>query len=248
MKIALVDDDRECLNEMKRICHDFSIQFQCRLELTSFTSGESFLKALQKNSFSVVFMDIFMKETDGITAALKLREQDFNCLLIFMTSSMDFMPDAFSCHAFEYIVKPFTPQRISDVLNDAIKVLLPSTKYIKILSERKTMRVFFDDIASVITDAHYLNIELLNKTILRSRMTISEFLKQTQDDPRFIAVNKGIVLNADHIIDFADNCCILENGRQFPVRIKNRQKIEQAVRDYHFEKIRAGQRRAAGHN
>ncbi len=60
-----------------------------------------------------------MNGMDGVSAAKKLRENNGACLLIFLTSCGERMPEAFSCHAFEYIIKPFTPERVGNVLRDA---------------------------------------------------------------------------------------------------------------------------------
>lgn len=242
MKIALVDDNQSCLDEMFKLCCDFGIQNHCQMQIELFTSGKAFLEALDSSSFSVVFMDICMNEMDGISTALKMREKEHNSILIFLTCSMEFMSDAFSCHAFEYIIKPFSAQRIINVLQDVLKVLPLSSKYIEISSNREMIYVFLDNILSVTADAHYINIGLADNSTLRSRMTISEFIQKTDGDSRFISINKGITLNADYILDFQDNCCILENGSRFPIRVRNRRKTEQAVRDYHFEKIRRQQR------
>lgn len=242
MRIALVDDDQKCLAKMENICHDFGTQNHCQMETVCFMSGEAFLKSAESGKFSMVFMDVYMSGMNGIATAQKMKEQDIDCLLVFLTSSTEFMPDAFSCHAFEYITKPFVSQRIMDVLHDAVKILPTSSKYIEIASGRNTIPILHNDILSVVTDAHYLNIELTDGTVLRSRMTIPEFMAQLGSDPRFIPVNKGIVLNADYILDFEGNCCILENGTRFPVRVRDRTKTEQEVRNYHFNKIRRRQR------
>lgn len=242
MKIALVDDEKECLDEMVRLCNDFGAHHCCHIETTLFSSGEDFLKALDDNTFSVVFMDIYMSGINGITTALKMREQNNRCILVFLTSSMEFMPDAFTCHAFEYITKPFSPQRVENVLKDALKVLPVIRKYIEVYSERRLVRLMLDDIISVMTDAHYLNIVMADKTTVRSRMTMSEFIRMSGNDTRFITVNKGISVNADYIIAFDNNCCILENNTSFPMRVRDRLKIEQAVQDYNFNKIRSYQR------
>ena len=101
LKIALVDDERNCLDEMARLCGDFSAQTGRPVEAVSFTSGEAFLDAFEGGGFSVVFMDIYMDGIDGIAAALQMRGMDSGCLLVFLTSSTEFMPDAFSCHAFD---------------------------------------------------------------------------------------------------------------------------------------------------
>lgn len=100
--------------------------------------------------------------------------------------------------------------------------------------------------ASVITDAHYLDITLTSGEALHCRMTMAEFTALTGRDPRFLPVNKGITVNAEYILAFEDNCCILENGAKFPIRVRDHPKIEQAARDYLFKKMRERQAHFAG--
>lgn len=183
MKIALVDDEPICLDEMTRLCSDFGTRYHCQVETVPFLNGEAFLEAFGDGGFSAVFMDIYMDGIDGVAAALKMRGIDSRCVLVFLTSSMDFMPDAFSCHAFEYITKPFSQQRIFQVLTDILKVLPPLQKYIEVISDRKTVQIFLNEIISVITDAHYLDITLSDGEKLRCRMTMSKFVELTEEVP-----------------------------------------------------------------
>ena len=80
------------------------------------------------------------------------------------------------------------------------------------------------------------------QTALRCRMTMKQFLGQTNDNERLILINKGIIVNADYITDFENNCCIPENGARLSIRVRDRLGIEQAARDYNFDKIRKTQR------
>lgn len=241
MKIALVDDEQKYLDEMAKLVHVFGTEHHCQLETVPFLNGEAFLEAFENGNFSAVFMDIYMDSMDGVATALKMREMDSRCILVFLTSSMDFMPDAFSCHAFDYITKPFSKQRIFQVLTDILEVLPLSQKYIEVVSDRKTVQVLLDEVFSVITDAHYLDISLSDGRKLRCRMTMTEFMGLTSMDSRFLPVNKGITVNAEYILEFEDNCCVMENGAKFPIRVRDRLKIEQAARNYNFEKIRKRQ-------
>lgn len=111
MKIALVDDERIYLDEMQKLCLEFAAQHTIQPEIFRFSSSEDFLKSWQPGFYSIIFLDIFMKNGNGIETAQKLREGNDNSLLVFLTSSSDFMPDAFSCHAFDYILKPITRSR-----------------------------------------------------------------------------------------------------------------------------------------
>lgn len=240
LKIALVDDEQIYLDEMTRICREFASENDIDLDIYAFSGSESFLASLDRAYYNIIFMDIFMEATDGVAAAKKLRERDNSCILIFLTTCTERMPEAFSCHAFEYILKPFDDKRVKDVLADAAK-LLPASKYIDVYSDRKTVRLLLSDIAYAASDAHYLCIGLANGGKLRCRMTASEFTEQTGGDKRFISVNKGIIVNSDQITDFENNCCLLENGARFPIRVRDRLNIERAVRDYNFGKIRSRQ-------
>lgn len=238
LKIALVDDEQIYLDEMAEICREFAMENRLDVEISEFSDGESFLRS--EEDFSIVFMDIYMDGTDGVLTAKKLRKRDSSCILIFMTTSTEHMPEAFSCHAFEYIVKPFSARRVKEVLGDALKIIPSQSEYIELYSDRKNIRVVLGEIVSAMTDAHYLEVALSDGTSLRCRMTIGQFSEQT--DERFILINKGIIVNADYITDFENNCCILENGARFPIRVRDRLKIEQAARDYNFDKIRKRQR------
>lgn len=242
MQIAVVDDEEDFLREIAGLIQTFSERYRCQMDVTLFRDAETFLEVFQRTPFPVVFMDIYLKQLNGITAASRLRLLDKNCLLIFFTSSADFMPDAFSCHAFEYIVKPATPERVFAVLSDILEVLPSASEYIQVVSERKLVTLLLSEIVSAVTDAHYLNIGRTDGSVIRSRMTIQEFLHLVDQNPCFITVNKGIVLNADWITEFENNCCIMSNGTQFPIRVRDRVRVEQMVREYHFAKIRSRQK------
>jgi len=241
MKIALVDDDASCLSEMERICRTFGVQQHCAIEPVRFSSAESFLASLPDEGLSLVFLDVYMHGMGGVEAAQRLRETGSSCLIVFLTSSAAFMPEAFACHAFEYVTKPFTAQRIEGVLRDALKTAPRAPEYLEVLWERRVVRVLLDQIISAAASGHYLNLGLADGHTLRPRMTLADFREKTRGDARFLDVNKGIVLNADYILDFANDCCILENGARFPIRLRDKRKIEQAVLDYRFEMIRRSQ-------
>jgi DNA-binding LytR/AlgR family response regulator len=199
--------------------------------LTYFSNGDDFLKDFTCGSFDLVFMDIYMKKISGVDTAKKMRLIDNDCLLVFLTASEDFMSEAFSCHAFEYVTKPFSPERIYLVLQEAWEKVEPAPKYIQIVYDQKTIPILIHDIRTVLTDQHYLLIGLTNNSTLRCRMTMSGFLEQA-DDPHFLLINRGILLNIEYITGVEENCCVMNDGSSFPIRVRDRAKIAQLVHDY----------------
>lgn len=241
MRIAIVEDVTQEAVELEAILKSFSEKRRTAFEISIFSSGEEFLDTSNKDDHNVIFMDIYMNGMTGVETAKRLRQRDKHCILIFLTSSSEHMPDAFSCHAFEYIQKPINEERVIQVMNDALDIMPTEMQYMEFTSNRQIVRVFLDEIVSAVTDAHYLNITLTSGKNLRCRMTMPEFMKKTDADPRFISINKGIAVNAERILEFENNCCIMENGSKFPVRVRDNAGVEQMVMNYNFEKIRRRQ-------
>ena len=69
MKIAIVDDDvndRELLIQLIKV----SLEHEAyALDITQFDSGESLLEAFEPEQFDICFLDIYMKEMNGMTVA-----------------------------------------------------------------------------------------------------------------------------------------------------------------------------------
>lgn len=239
----MVEDEKIYADRIWEYCQEFAKEHGLSFGFSYFKSGDEFLSAFENGKFSIVFMDVYMEGMSGVETARRLREKDSECILLFLTSSKEFMPDAFSCHAFEYILKPFTRERVFQVLEDAMKVMPPVCATISITSQRRKINILPADIMAAVSDGHYLNISLRDGTVLRSRMTMTELSRLLCPDPRFLSVNKGIILNADYIQVIEDRCCTLVNGTKFPIRVRDCLKVEQALHDYNFAKLSSRQRR-----
>ena len=112
MKIAIVDDKLTEQNKLSNFIASWASENNLPAEICTYQSGESFSRAIQSRSFDIVFMDIIMDGKNGIEAARSLRETNLSTLLIFITSSREFMAQAFPCHAFDYVIKPYPAERI----------------------------------------------------------------------------------------------------------------------------------------
>ncbi len=244
MKVAIVDDEPIYIDEMTKLCRKFEAESGETVTISSFSGGEAFLETFCPEAYQVVFLDIFMNGMDGVETARRLREIDMHCFLVFLTSSDEFMPDAFSFHAFDYIVKPISDGQVLRVLSDVRAHLPELPPYLEITCGRQTVPLLLSDIVSVVSDAHYLDIRTKNEEHFRCRMTVTRFLTLAGNDPRFLAANRGILVNADYIrsIDGKQGVCILTDGSMLPIRLRESQRLENALRQYHFSQIRKGQK------
>ena len=123
MNIALLDDlmsDAEYLNNLIQQC---AYENNISLKTSIYTDVSEFFKDIEKYDFSAVFIDILMPGTNGIDLARKIREINKSVPIIFVTTEKSFALEGYDVHAFDYIIKPAPPSRITDILkrlNDTV--------------------------------------------------------------------------------------------------------------------------------
>ena len=111
MRIALVDDSEIERGILLSLITDYGCEKQILFESDCFDSGDAFLSYFSSDKYDIVFMDIFMNGMSGVETASKMRQIDSHVILIFLTASADYMPDAFRVHALNAIeVRIFASQ------------------------------------------------------------------------------------------------------------------------------------------
>ena len=175
----------------------------------------------------------------GIDAAKILREHNLNTLLIFLTTSQDHMVQAFPCHAFDYLFKPFEEKRLYKTLNEALKVLPENSPYLDIVCDKHTHSVFLSEILYILSDSNYCIVGLKDKEY-RTRASFSDFTSKVKDAPEFFTISRGIMVNLDNVISIDKTDCTLINQEVFPVSRRKHEEAEKALLERRFEKRRKG--------
>lgn len=238
MNIAVVDDvkrERDCLCDILR---DYAAAAGVVLELRCFSRAEELLADYRPLMYTVIFMDIFMDGMSGVDAAEQIRISDSDTLLIFFTTSDEYMSRAFMIHAFDYIRKPFDAERIFRVMDDILKRRTAEVKRFAFSSDRRDYLIPYAEIVAVRTSDHYLEITTADGMTYRTRMTFAAAAAQLSEDRRFLPILRGVLVNMDYIRSFGGGACHLEGDIHLPINVRNSRKIEQMWRNYVFAKIR----------
>nr|WP_294524814.1 LytTR family DNA-binding domain-containing protein [uncultured Blautia sp.] len=238
MNIALIDDMPQALTHTQELIRQFASSCNMDFSITCYSSSEELLADFTPHKYSILFIDIYMDGLTGIEAAQQIRLQDDSCLIIFLTSSNDHLPQAFRCHAFDYLQKPATQEDISRVLRDAMRLLRTEIQYLEFTCSRQTIRVPYTEIVSILSDDHRTIVTDHKGNRYDPLIGFSKLTAPLENESRFCLINRGILVNMDYISGFDSNLCILSGGQKLPVSTRRISKIRQQWEDYTFSSIR----------
>lgn len=117
MRIGICDDQKEVrellAGKVKKLYPDG--------KLCCYESGYDVLD--EKNLPDILFLDIQMPGMDGMETARALRRINKTMIIIFVTAMEEYVFQAFDVGAFHYLVKPYTDEKLAEVLQNALRQL-----------------------------------------------------------------------------------------------------------------------------
>ena len=226
LSIAVCDDEViECCNMAKRIkdiLEDMKIPYIIR----QFQSGRELLQALE--SFDIVFLDIIMQDMDGMKTAQSFREKAFDKIIIFISSSREYVFDAYDVEAFQYLLKPVDNRKLKKVLQRAVlKTEKHSQEFIIVSRERQKKKLFLDDIYYFEIKGRVVDVHG-TEGIFTYYEQIGE-LENKLRDKGFFRCHKSYLINLKYVDVYNRQEVTLENGEAIAIAKRRYDKFVQAV-------------------
>lgn len=170
LRIAVCDDEMEVADEVERCILKYGIEKGIDFQISKYYSGESLLRT--DSCFDVVFLDIIMNKIDGIETGKAIKEGAIKTHIVYITNFTNYSMSAHKVHAFDFIEKPISYSKISDVLCDLIKYMSDgqeTAEFIRAKTDNGAeMLINVDDILF----SHIRNRERLQCTLLIKQIRV----------------------------------------------------------------------------
>ena len=95
IKISLVDDDPEDRASLISLVQEIFQNKNITFSYAEFESAEDFLASYESGLYDLCFLDIFMKNMNGMDAAREIRKLDPELAIVFLTSSPDYVYEGY---------------------------------------------------------------------------------------------------------------------------------------------------------
>ncbi len=162
IRVAVCDDEKYMADAVKKMAADFFRAQNIETVIEVFLSGKELLK--YDKTVDILFLDIQMKETDGMETARILRRRGFKGYLIFITVLRETVFEAFEVQAYDYLVKPIEQSRFQKTM-ERVLASMQSAGEANLLVQRgyESRLVPFDEIifCEIIDRKVYLHLASL---------------------------------------------------------------------------------------
>lgn len=233
MNIAIIDDIASDAEQLKRIITSYFENRQIPTEIRYFSSAEAFFDDYRPGNFQILFLDIYMDGITGMEAARRIRNQSDDCILVFVTTSSEFAVESYDVNAAYYLLKPFQPEKLCQILDSFRLKEALHARYIEIISDRVPVRV---PLHSILYEDTFRNAVCLHTDAgpLRSYLTFHKFEEQIRDCHNFLSCYRGCMVNMDRIQEATDDGFLLDNGETVQIRKRGSAAIRKAYLQYLF--------------
>jgi two-component system LytT family response regulator len=124
MRAIIVEDEFPAREELKYFINRFS-----NIDIISeFDNGLDVLKFIQETKIDIIFLDINIPLLDGMLLAKTIKQFKISPKIVFITAYKEHAVDAFELEAFDYILKPYSEERIVSMLNKINKLDIADVK------------------------------------------------------------------------------------------------------------------------
>lgn len=221
INIAICDDEQVILERIKRLVSEFFHNQNIEIKILLFLSGEELLNS--DKDIDILFLDIQMKQLDGIETAKKMRNKNYKGFLIFITVLKEMVFHSFEVQPFDYLLKPIEYDNFKKTMERLVLSIKSADKG-NLLIHRGTESsiVSFDEIifCEIIDRKVYLHLKSANVIDYYDRI---EKLEKKLDN-RFFRCHRSYLINMQYLISYKNGFAYMAENHRIPVsRLRNKE-------------------------
>jgi DNA-binding LytR/AlgR family response regulator len=200
LKVALCDDEKLILSELKNIIDECKKNNNWQIEVNTYISGKELIKDIEL--YDTVFLDMDMPEIDGIETGRLICKNNPACKIIMATGRIDRFKEAFLIQAFRFVSKPFEMNEIKDAIQAVMQSYIGQEK-IELYENRNLFRISQRDIVYIKAFDGYSEFTILGGRVLRKECSLTELEAQLSPEI-FFRVDRKYIVNMLKITRYHD--------------------------------------------
>ena len=120
IRVALVEDEESSQRTLTEYLERFSQEINEKIHVSIFPDGAEIVEDYRGN-YDIILMDILMRYMDGMEAASEIRKVDKEVVILFITSTPQYVMKGYTVDALDYVLKPVSYFAFSQRMQRALE-------------------------------------------------------------------------------------------------------------------------------
>ena len=208
-KIAVCDDEAYFQDRIKELLQKYFKENGRSVSIDLYDSGSSFCSDPDNfKAYDVVFLDIEMREMNGMETAYAIREQNENVDIVFITVMLDYAAEGYRVDAVRYIIKDDMEQLLPECMDAILRKRRKNRVEMEFPFVGGKRQVLLEDIIYIESRSHQLA------------------------DFSFIRPHQSFLVNLKYIDRIRNYTIYMTNGMEIPVTKPRYVEVKEKFFDY----------------
>lgn len=236
-RIGICEDDAAQREYLQNCIKKWAEKRQQRVQLFAFADAEQFLFDYEdRAAYDLLILDIQMGEMNGMELAKRIRREDKDVKIIFLTGIKEAAVEGYEVGAVRYLLKPLK----QDVLENLLDLIDTERKRKQehcflFVQNGVTVRMPYSRILYLEANGHYL-VLVTEEERFEWKAGFAA-VAQELEERGFFLLKRGLLVNLEHVERITKTDCVLDNRELLPVARNRYRELNEAFIAYYRRKI-----------
>jgi len=196
INIIICDDEQTEISYLTGLVQKWAVKREVIISIAGYPGAESFLFAYEENKAAdILLLDIQMGEMDGVALAKRIRSENKEVQIIFVTGYMEYISDGYDVEALHYLLKPVSEEKLTLILDRALEKLARNERALFINRGGESVRIPIYEIRFLEVRHNYVTVHANEEYTVKK--TLGEIEKELDDS--FFRAGRSFIVNLKYI-------------------------------------------------
>lgn len=240
LRVAICDDDVKFTGRFESMLLSIAENEHIQVYTEVFLGGRELVESIcnEGKRYDIIFLDIEMKDMDGLLAAKEIRKIDEITSLIYVTNHRSYAIEAYEVQPFQFMVKQIDIITLHRYFMKAYEKVISGAFYFQYKYGKDTYRVLLNDIVYFESKKRVIYIHMADGTTHKyydKLNEIEEQLKTAKVD--FWRIHQSYLVNSRYITRMSYDQVELSDKKQLFISEERRKMISEKYCDSVGDKI-----------
>ncbi len=245
MIVGICDDEKTARIKVQQLCEIYFIENNIERKYIEFEAGEEvfeYCKRADGEKIDLLFLDIEMKEVNGIQLMEQLLKQSRIWRIAFVTGHKDKVFEAFGQKTIGFILKPPSYEQMEKVLASVRVEKQENVEIILVGYKGEQLCIRLEDICYFKAAGSYTEVYTVHSceqdhlyTVISKK--IGE-LEKSMNQYSMVRVHKSFMINLANVVSVDDVITLKNSKGKIPVGRKYKEQVKSAYLAYVSDRVR----------